>query len=616
MMLLGLLAMGSTNAFAGDGIGAGFAEGGLVYKVNAATIDADKRTAKATVTGVADNAMGKSLITAKAITVPCVVSPEVDGEVWTVTVTGFTSTTWETAVLDASKITKLSVDESNFAAAVTDFSGFGELADLTIIDNAEADFVTWPTYTLGKLKKLDISTCGKITEIPADAFNGGVLESISVDGDKIKKVNDNAFKGCSKLADFPFGKNLEYVGIHAFEGTALTAADLKNTKLTEITDYAFASTKITTVSLSKKVATLWAYAFYKSPVATLTLEDASSIKHIYADALAYTELTELSLTAGTPNAPITIDANAFEGCYKMKTFNFVGANEIDYGYGFDVVDYNAFIGCIPFVTITAPQEYINKYNSVFGGAPLNCKWEAKAAPIKVDGKIAIKNGFAKWFHNTKPIAIDAEKYEAFSVYVDNGMLKKDGTAYFQGLRKTNGRYYINPGEHIILKALQDDVTEVEYEDMSIKGLPTWSVFRDEIFSFDQNYTLAAFQTHATAVFNNWGAGYYTPGQYLYRLTNKSGIGFNLFAGAELIGGKDDTSNKAQFFIQSIKAPDAEGRLNVIWLDEDGNVIEGSTTAIEEVKNETEDGASYNLAGQKVGANYKGVVIKNGKKFMK
>ena len=41
-----------------------------------------------------------------------------------------------------------------------------------------------------------------------------------------------------------------------------------------------------------------------------------------------------------------------------------------------------------------------------------------------------------------------------------------------------------------------------------------------------------------------------------------------------------------------------------------------TDGIETVKaNKAFDGAIYNLAGQKVNANYKGVVIQNGKKFI-
>ena len=42
---------------------------------------------------------------------------------------------------------------------------------------------------------------------------------------------------------------------------------------------------------------------------------------------------------------------------------------------------------------------------------------------------------------------------------------------------------------------------------------------------------------------------------------------------------------------------------------------GGETAIKSVKAAKEDGAIYNLAGQKVSASYKGVVIKNGKKYI-
>lgn len=56
---------------------------------------------------------------------------------------------------------------------------------------------------------------------------------------------------------------------------------------------------------------------------------------------------------------------------------------------------------------------------------------------------------------------------------------------------------------------------------------------------------------------------------------------------------------------------ASGRLNIIWADGE----DGEATAIETVKSAAEDGEMFNLAGQKVGANFKGVVIKNGKKVI-
>ena len=45
-------------------------------------------------------------------------------------------------------------------------------------------------------------------------------------------------------------------------------------------------------------------------------------------------------------------------------------------------------------------------------------------------------------------------------------------------------------------------------------------------------------------------------------------------------------------------------------------INRGTTGIKEIKNvQLQNNAVYNLAGQKVGNDYKGIVIVNGKKFM-
>jgi hypothetical protein len=57
---------------------------------------------------------------------------------------------------------------------------------------------------------------------------------------------------------------------------------------------------------------------------------------------------------------------------------------------------------------------------------------------------------------------------------------------------------------------------------------------------------------------------------------------------------------------------AGARLHIVWLD---GSEEDQTTAIQAVEKTVEDGITYNLAGQKVNASYKGVVIKNGKKMI-
>ena len=74
------------------------------------------------------------------------------------------------------------------------------------------------------------------------------------------------------------------------------------------------------------------------------------------------------------------------------------------------------------------------------------------------------------------------------------------------------------------------------------------------------------------------------------------------------------SNDGTFYINDcafIKAKKSASGVRVIWLDEEGN-----TTAIQKVQIVAADNdAIYNLRGEKVNAAYKGLVIKNGKKYI-
>ena len=68
----------------------------------------------------------------------------------------------------------------------------------------------------------------------------------------------------------------------------------------------------------------------------------------------------------------------------------------------------------------------------------------------------------------------------------------------------------------------------------------------------------------------------------------------------------------------------EADVDALYLGRNGNtgtfvttlkVARGGATAIENVKVQTVDGVMYNLAGQKVGNDFKGIVIKDGKKML-
>ena len=97
--------------------------------------------------------------------------------------------------------------------------------------------------------------------------------------------------------------------------------------------------------------------------------------------------------------------------------------------------------------------------------------------------------------------------------------------------------------------------------------------------------------------------------YLYRLTNTAGLGFGFtsFTGTSI--------KEGQFFIACSKKPDGAGRLNMVWLDEYGNV-ESETTGIETIEsNDADNGAIYNLQGIRIVKPQKGIYIQKGRKIV-
>lgn len=267
----------------------------------------------------------------------------------------------------------------------------------------------------------------------------------------------------------------------------------------------------------------------------------------------------------------------------LTTFNYSPDNA-DAKY----VNDEAFLGCsskplVLFVTSTVYQEaFTAPYQTTYGN-------EAATTVTTVADKGTSGKFFAK-FHATSKVSIDPEDALVYSVYVD------EGTAYFQALQKRGGLYVLFPDDNVILKT--DEAKEIEitpYNGTASKS----SVLESSIICSDEATTVTALQE----------AGAIATGEYLYRLTNNAasgGFGFTYYTKDEIKAG--------QFFIASTKAPAASGRINVVWLDEEGNVEEA--TAINGiVKKAQGNGTIYNLAGQKVNAAYKGVVIKDGKKMI-
>ena len=216
-----------------------------------------------------------------------------------------------------------------------------------------------------------------------------------------------------------------------------------------------------------------------------------------------------------------------------------------------------------------------------------------------------KGGSGKYYGKVCPaldITIEATSdLKVYAVYVD------EGNAYFRAYRTSDGLYKIAAGDHAIIKTNAETTVDIQYW----TGTTLTKNSDDDVFDVKEDVKVSVFQGAASTYANGRAATVYnfTNGNYIYRLTNNAasgGFGFTYFTG--------DTMKTEQFFIESKTAPAAGGRLNIVWLDENGNV-EGDATAIQTVKTVANDGVIYNLAGQKVDANYKGVVIVNGKKMI-
>lgn len=208
----------------------------------------------------------------------------------------------------------------------------------------------------------------------------------------------------------------------------------------------------------------------------------------------------------------------------------------------------------------------------------------------VQDKANARQFVAKYVNNgTFPVYINADDAKVFSIYVDGD------AGYYQACRTTDGRYYINKGDHVIIRT--DSEKEIEiHVDKTYTGLS--SVGFDDIYDSKAGDDLAAVKA---------GAGV-TDGLYLYRLTNTAGLGFGFtsYSGS--------TIKEGQFFIACSKKPNGAGRLEMVWSDEDGDDVATGIKAVE--SSNADNGAVFSLQGLSVDHPVKdGLYIQNGRKIV-
>ena len=196
-------------------------------------------------------------------------------------------------------------------------------------------------------------------------------------------------------------------------------------------------------------------------------------------------------------------------------------------------------------------------------------------------------------------------YAAYMDQVKSGSTTTN-TAYMDQLTIIGGYYWIPADNPVVVKSTTStDVVAEKYDDVN----PSTTMLYTSMH-YGNKITAGA-----VASLNKIGvtdADYYgkelkdaNPGMDVYFLApfKDYGLLWSKF--------KDTRELPKGTFYMTINAA-AGARLNVVWLD--GS--EEDATAIQTVKKaNAESGAIFNLAGQKVNASYKGVVIKDGKKYI-
>ena len=427
-------------------------------------------------------------------------------------------------------------------------------------------------------------------------------------------LNDNEFDGCTSLKDFET-KYVKVFGAECFKNCeALTAVDFS--ALTTLGAGAFEGTGITTVTIPATLATIPNKAFFQcSDLATLTINVSSGksqLSTIGEQAFGYTALAAVTIPALAGD--LTVGSKAFIRCNSLKDFTYapttytisdVAVDAFDRCSGVKFHTTEAYAGS--WATTHSPEK--NPKNATFDYNTPDATTPIALTPYSTNPK----KFYAKW--NGKkadgtPIAIKIKKGDAkvYDAWVDT-----DGSINMTQYKANNGWIYINEST-VALIITSNSTLSYEAGDNSKKcsWLTDYAGYQGVATGLSaitgdthnaMNYmtkatTLADIESAVSGEYNMYG--WMKVGAF-----QKVTSGKTVPAGTLFIYGKDSSA----------------GRMTIKWYDEDGNLeaettaIDAEATAINGVKAAEAEGQRYNVAGQKVSAAYKGLVIKDGKKYM-
>lgn len=552
-----------------------------------------------------------------------------------------------------SALTTVTLPKKGDASKTQDIgTALAKLTKLTTINNLDAITLVAASAFDGDAALTEITLPKTVTDIAADAFKGAgftkvtitcsetdgkptiaatgnesALKTVIFSGEFKGDIATNGFTGLTKIqfgafngaivaggitladeeATVIFGEmKKDFAAAYPITGSTTAVANLTLGTISADLSKTIVSNKVGTASVGSVasgksfnfdvIGTATTLTFTGNVVGTLaeptsansTLETLNfgSVK-LYVDMIkGWTNLTGLKTINWNPasvdklkpfagNAFAALPAASLEAC----TITFVTTTEVALLYGTDF----------------ATTQYIN-----------NVKISAAAVVVDPETKtiaVAAPEGF-KYFYGkmyeaaayTVPAKVGTVENMVYTAYVDKDA-ENVSTIYMDPLRVIDGKYYIPASTAVIVKSTSSEEVTITKEGAksSLHYDNTSNIINDIKYEGSKKVGQEYFDAN--------------PGKTIYAMgkTSKYGLKWQPF-------GSDVVMPAGTFYVLT-ETPVGEAaapELNIVWLD--GS--EENYTAIKSVNVQKQnDGAIYNLAGQKVGAEYKGVVIKNGKKYV-
>jgi hypothetical protein len=438
-------------------------------------------------------------------------------------------------------------------------------------------------------------------------------------------LNENEFKGCAALTTFDTHSIVTFAK-GCFDGCA-ALAEVSLAKATTVGERAFAGTaSLESVSFpATGLTAIGKQAFFECAsltTATLAVDPGTqktAITTIGEQAFAYTGITSFTIPA--KNANFVVDSKAFAGT-PIKTFTWM-AEAYDGKTTGQLIKDDIFSKCSK-VTFATKQGLIDGWRALGGthavsgacyNGPTNSTFSTEVAdpniPFTTTAYSTNPNKFyVKWFgKKTSEDPYTAIKVKKSECKVYAGFIEGDKSlGLIQFKADKDGDVYIVNEDAVIIVTDKEDLTYQKVYDATPDNT-SWMKTKSDSYKSSQVLTndntnalkyCEAATTRGTLENQLTDDSYYIYGWMKAGAFQKIATGTNIPAGT---------------LFAFAKAP-VGGRMTIKWYDENGN-LEGETTAIDEIPTAGAEveGKRYNLAGQKVNAAYKGVVIKDGKKMI-